>query len=248
MATFRNLTFPIYITIAFSFYFYSCSVSVKKGYNGLIGANIYFFDTTVQNFVYAPGYWPEERIWFHDSAVIEELTGIHAEYNEHGMEKRRWVTINKYLFIDLRNKAFYEYTSFSDTVRFIRKYTQADSIGISGGWNFYYPRNSDTQSYQFISDTVINEILFKRVKLIQKSGLNITTGIGYLRCDKKGTMFQDDREFSTKVGCPLVRVDATSKKYGSLSHRIDFLRDSLTPEELKVFAAWERNAKLNPVK
>ena len=52
-------------------------------------------------------------------------------------------------------------------------------------------------------------------------------------------MFQFDKH---------LRLPYPNMKFIPTSNQIEFVADSLTPEEQKVFAAWEQNAKNNPVK
>jgi len=73
--------------------------------------------------------------------------------------------------------------------------------------------------------------------------------LAYLRCDKKNSIFHYDRAFDEKMGCPVTRIEFRDEDIKAFAvGEMEFVRDKLTAEELKVFAAWERNAKLNPVK
>lgn len=62
-------------------------------------------------------------------------------------------------------------------------------------------------------------------------------------------MFQSDKHISEIFGCPMIRLEAvpTAKYPNAFATEIKFVADKLTEEELKVFAAWEKNAKENPV-
>jgi hypothetical protein len=52
------------------------------------------------------------------------------------------------------------------------------------------------------------------------------------------------------MGCPCVKFinQMPDDKNGALVLEVNFLRDTLTTEELKVFSAWEQYAKANPVR
>lgn len=238
----------IFFVVACYLFYTSCySIPTKPTKLGLVGIEYYFYEPAADSFVFAPTSWPGTKIWFKDSLIVEESIGIYSNTDTSGVEKR-WTGVLGYFFIDLQTRSFYEFGSFSDTATLRRKYTQPDSVGIIGGWNFYYPRSIRVQSYQPLRDTIIEGIEYKRMNLLQSLRVNQSVStIGYFRCDKKGTIFQFDKTFSDKIGCPLVRVDETLVQKGSLSRRINFLRNSLTPQEFKVFAAWEKFAKENPV-
>lgn len=167
------------------------------------------------------------------------------------MEKR-WVTLGHYLFIDLKSKSFYQFTSFSDTANLIKKYTQADSIGISGGWNFYYPYDglTRTEPVEQMADTAVSGILYQRYKVVKKAKNEPDlVHVAYLRCDRKGTMFHYNKLFTAKIGCPMTRIDSYNVPAGktSVSSEINFIRDSLTKEEERIFNAWRKYAEANPV-
>ncbi|HET9433559.1 MAG TPA: hypothetical protein VFO37_07365, partial [Chitinophagaceae bacterium] len=59
-----------------------------------------------------------------------------------------------------------------------------------------------------------------------------------------------DENLAKKLGCPVVRIDhLPSPEYPMpISSEIHFLRDSLTKEEIKIFEAWKKNMKKNPIK
>jgi hypothetical protein len=231
--------------------FFMCSCSAQKNCSncGIIFAKLKFFDTLKSDFVYDRLSWPGNKIWYSNNYVIEEITEVNHETNSIGHDTA-WVKISYYTFMDLDSKSFYNYSSFSDTARLINKFPQPDSFGVSG-WSFYIQDDiSATEPPQELSDTIIREITYKRYKFINKTKDNgEQIHIAYSRCDKKGTLFQFDKKFSDKVGCPVVRVDlfAIPLNRYSLSKEVEFISHALTDEEMKVFDAWERNAKMNPV-
>ena len=157
--TAMNLSFYITYLTAIILLFYSCQfITVTKPANaGFVTVRVLYYDSILQNFVYSSTDWPERKLWYKDSLVIQELTGINLEENQQGKFTRQAV-INGYLFIDLRSKSFYEYRSFSDTAKLQKKYTQPDSVAIEGGWNFYYAKNFVADTYSPLSDTIIEGI------------------------------------------------------------------------------------------
>jgi hypothetical protein len=69
--------------------------------------------------------------------------------------------------------------------------------------------------------------------------------IAYFDCARKGTMFTINRQLSQIVNCPLVKLQTQpSEKYKSaIAGEIEFTSDKLSTEELRIFNAWEKNAK-----
>lgn len=226
----------------------SCSGQNKCTNCGLVISKLKFLDTINHEYVSNQIYWPDHRIWYKDSLVIEEISGIYIKRDTSGQEQRA-VEVLHYTFIDLRSRSFYEYITFSDTAKAIKQYIQPDSLGVPGGSVFYVALDVRvTEPVQNMTDTSIDGVAYQRVKFINNAE-NVVK-IGYLRCDKKGTLFQFFKAFSEKRGCPMVRFDdmPTVKYPVSASGQVEFIANSLTSEELKVFAAWERNAKLSPIK
>jgi hypothetical protein len=222
---------------------YSCTAQ-KKSHQEFIILTSSFYEPSQKKYVIDQKYAPDHKIWYKDSMVIQEIPGLHL-YDSTGSENR-WVDTQWYTFIDLRTKTFYDYQSFSDTARLIKEYTQADSVPVVGGWNFYIQRDLPGQKpVIYLSDTTIESIIYKRIKLEEDKG---NTTIGYLRCDKKKSVFRFDNALSKNLGCPIVRMDLIPKEglvYGSFSSSIVFVKDTLSAYEIRVFNAWEIKAKKN---
>lgn len=250
MFTIKSFAFKVRLICTVSFFaFCRPAVPTKPANAGLVTVNAFFYDTIQQKFVYSPTDWPENKIWYKDSCTIQQLTGINLEQDKDGRFRRK-VLINGYLFINLRTKSFYEYSSFSDTAQVKRQYTQPDSVDIDGGWNFYNQKDIGSNIYTALSDTTMDGIEYRRYQFNKMWGNKDHSTIGYLRCDRTGSLFEFGQATGQKLGCPIVRLDDFIVKPGQnrSSARIDFLRDNLTAEELKVFAAWEKNARKNPVR
>lgn len=92
-------------------------------------------------------------------------------------------------------------------------------------------------------------ISFSRVQFSVRFNNILSNVIAYLRCDKTGTILQFHKRLSYKLGCPIVRIDfqVSPKNPTPLSYEINFLRDSLTEEEKKIFNIWKKNIKKYPV-
>lgn len=191
----------------------------------------------------------DSKIWYKDSLAIEAITLTRFITDTSG--KQTFETIIKhYVYMDPRTKSFYYYKNFSDTAKIIKKYAGIDSFERDGGWNFYSEKNIEfTGIPAVLSDTIIEHVNYKRVKFNTKKEKYNYTSIGFFRCDKMGTMFKLDKVYSDKIQCPLVKVYDFPKDGGrGMSKEINFISDTLTENELKVFNAWEKNAKHNPIK
>ena len=233
--------------------FYSvCCAQKNSNSCGMIIIRFTFFDTPTHKYVRAQGYMPDARAWYKDSLVVLESMGLAIEVDSASHQENRQPVTDHYTFINLTTRSFYEYASFSDTARIVQKYTKPDSIMGRAGWNFYAPRDIPvTEPPQNLPDTVIEGVIYQRVRFVnQRENKYNPVSIAYIRCDRKGTLFQIDKNFSEKRGCPIVRYEElpTQRNPFANAGEIVFAADTLSPEELKVFEAWERNAKQNPVK
>ena len=228
-----------------------CNAQTVKCDCGVVLHNLNVYDKKTKKYIHSDSIWPSIKIWYNKKFVIEEIKGIIENIDGYNKSKKETV-IERYTFIDLSKKAFYDYASFSDTARILEKYTQSDSIGIAGGWNFYYPVNFIiTEQPESLSDTIIDKIPYKRFKFINSLKQSNFRGrhIAYVRCDKKGSLFQFAKTLGDKIGCPIVRIDWSDEPFSNYkdSMEIVFLSDSLTHTEQKIFNAWERNEKKYPV-
>jgi hypothetical protein len=197
---------------------------------------------------------PEQRMWFKDSIVIQEIKQSETSVNSNGVTTRTHSIIH-YGFFDLRTGTYYDYSSFSDTAILLRKYLLTDSVPIHG-FNFQQVLKTEyVKPLQILSDTVIENIKFKRYKLFMKSydkrnPEGVVEMIGYGRCNMKGTLFDMGPSLGVEQECPITRLDylPTDESPMLLSLEIQFIRNKLTSEEQKIFNAWEKYAKNNPVK
>ena len=246
-----KLLHRVFFVVSVLFFFESCCIQKRNTNGGSVLQKRRLYDYSKKNFELPP-YNKDRKLWYKDSLIIAELFRIDIEEDNNGHETWKAV-IYGYTFIDLRTKSFYDYTTFSDTARIVDKYTQPDTGRVKGGWNFFdnrpviYPENLET-----LPDTVIENISYKRVKSsrVFKTGQvdeNVFQ-VGYFRYDKKNSFFFLDKPLSKQIGYPMVRVDhLTPSRQTWIMTEIEFLPDQLTKEEIKVFDAWQKNAKNNPV-
>jgi len=207
-----------------------------------------FFDTAA-TFLSKPVFVDELKVWFKDSFAIEEIR-TRSFITDTANKTRIEESVLYYIFMDLQENTYTYYKTFSDTTRSFRRYTTIDSFRSRAGWDFSNANATEFKGESFeMPDTVINSIKYKRIRKLTTSGKDPYNSIGYFRCDKQGTLFKFDKHLSDSMGCPLVRVDDIPIKKGSIKRgEIIFFIDSLSTEELKVFAAWEKNEREMPVK
>ena len=203
---------------------------------------------------YKPVPYPGDRkYWSYDSTlIIEGQTVSIREINNNPPEIS--FSVDRYTFVDFRTKSFYVYLNFSDTAKIMDKYPQPDSGRPEGGWFFFTNQHYiPLANLTVVPDTTINDIVYKRVKSVQvdptvKEREVVRHYNAWARCDKKSALHRYDNPLSELIGCPVVKYEIYTPEFGSgFSMELEFLRDKLTPEEIKVFEAWRKNAKENPV-
>ncbi|MEQ1676374.1 MAG: hypothetical protein ABL876_06730 [Chitinophagaceae bacterium] len=192
-----------------------------------------------------------QKAWYRDSMAIEEVSSINI-ISHYKSSRTETVGVMYYRFNDLRNRFVYEYKTFSDTATLIRKYAFSDTVPIAGGWNFRFDRNIDYKGIpDILSDTLIDKISYKRIQFPTGTKEYPSTSIHYSRCDKKGTVFNTCPLLSKKMdGCPVVKSFTFSlvQKGPAYSSEVNFLADRFTPEEEKVFNAWQKFARMSPIR
>lgn len=241
----------VYLCLACLLLSQLCKAQPVDGRGTVILSNS-FFEPAVNAYVKSVISFPDMKMWYKDSFFIQELFSIHIE-KAYSKPEKRWVELVGYTFIDLPNRAFYHYKTFSDTAKLVAKWTQPDTVMFNdygGVWNFWSPQKiKPAKPPTVLPDTVRDGILYERLTFRDRPPNGNSQAILYFRCDKKGTPFQHDKVLSKQVGCPLTRYEhVPSKKVPhAMTTEIEFAKSNLSPEELRVFAAWEKNARENPV-
>jgi len=191
-----------------------------------------------------------KKVWYRDSLSIEQVNKTNFETSAGATTVTSSVLI--YRLIDLDSRTLYDYKSFSDTALIVHKSVLPDSMMLDYGWSYYSKEVRQIQGVpQALNDTVIDNISYKRFRFnFSRDDLHKSYKIGYYRCDKKGRQFSLEKQFSEKLNCTMMkfvefRVDNSNP---TASLEIEFLSDSLTADEHKVFDAWEKNIKKYPVK
>lgn len=218
---------------------------------GVLHSIVKEYDSTYKfkkNVTEIPG---EFKVWFRDSFIIEEIKSTSIISINNTTSIKRFV--DHYTFVDLRNGFYYDYKSFFDTAALIRKYSRYDK-NLIFGIDFYGSAKIKSSSpVQPITDTTVNKIFYKRYKVFLKpldsNNTSPVIAIVYSRPDLTNFLLDSRKGLDIDVSFPITRMDYLPTKETPLilSFETEFLADTLSANELKVFKAWEKNAKEHPV-
>jgi len=194
--------------------------------------------------------WSEwSRIWFKDSSVIYEMRINYqtSDQTAHGTTVvKKSYPVWRYVYLDLRTMICQDYQTFKDTATPFCNYSikLSDAISI---WKFFAPKSDrdTTPGVSTLSDTIIGNSKFKRIKVLYK--YHAQTGdylIYYLNCNTIPNMFHLNRSLNEMFpGCKATRqdlLDRNNKVTGRTEYNI--LSDKLTDAEENVFRHWRDNA------
>lgn len=186
--------------------------------------------------------------WYKDSFAIEEIKKLSLRTENDSTTVERIFIY--YQFVDLKTASFYLYHHFSDTAVFFEKFDTGRTHIFGTIYPFYMFRK-DTATSIKLGDTTINNITFGKHKFLYKEGISETkeSTVLFEMYGRKKTLFDFGWRYYPSFSNAVTRVDnlPTTKVPVTISWEINFERDSLTQKELKVFAAWAKNARENPV-
>jgi hypothetical protein len=231
-----------------------CSRKVVVPLSGLVNFKIYITDVSSGIVTQDQNYFPDCRTWYRDSVIIQEQVGIKLKFGSFMKEIGRGVDTSSYVYIDLKKMHFYEYASFSDTATLVRSYNriQADTISWPPRWRFYKqePTLSKIVSVSKAFDTSINNKSYSCIKVTSEYKNDTSTNLLFFDCSKINTIFSMRFiNLRKNEDCPMVLsygLPAKNDKWYMIS-KLEFTRDSLTRQELKVFKSWQQNAIKKPV-
>jgi hypothetical protein len=229
------------VVFVLSFLLLSCSSSAQPNKSGVLQLVTHFYDTTGK--ITFTHYL---KIWYKDSTAIENITGMHSDTDTSNITTVTYPLI-LCRYMDLRSKTLYDYRTFSDTSIMFNKALIPDTLMKDYGWSFYSDKALQIiEEPEPMSDTTIDNTHYKRAKFcFLHDDPKKQYQIGYFNCDNGISMFSQEKNYSRKINCNLVKFYdyhiGHEKPFGS--QEIVQLADHLTPEELKVFDAWEMNAK-----
>lgn len=217
----------------------SCNAQIPVQNSNLVLLKKRLFDLKTGESIF-PRYERDRKYWYYDSCAIIE--NLHLYINEDPIGKETWeMLIDNYTFVDFRTKSFFIISSFSDTANIQEKFTQPDTGRVKGGWHFFTKESLFSNNvYEFLSDTTINQIVYKRIKgFMYNKALKAPTKdliIGYMRCDIKNLPFSMDPVMSRITGCSLIRIDIIGENATKgISSEYEYISSSLTAKDLATF-------------
>jgi len=204
--------------------------------NGVVRVHVYFFDengSSTLDITY--------KILFKNKISIQEVPLLRSIRDSSG--EKIWVEIKHYSYLDPDKNVCYEYKNFSDTAKVMKYYSDIDSVSVGGGWNFQSSKKFEYDSSINLKDTVIGDIQYSRIRLDKKiNGDNVYFYL-YYRCDKKGILVNLFKPLSDSIGCPIVRDDTFVKNKLFMTRELEFISDSLSLNEIKIFDVWSKNER-----
>ncbi|MBL7733522.1 MAG: hypothetical protein JNM88_20300 [Chitinophagaceae bacterium] len=190
-----------------------------------------------------------ERVWVKDVFAIEESRMIKITSNSKGDSTTFPVMF--YRYTNLKTSEVYEFHSFSDTATLIRKYLQNGTIRTTGGWGFHLKRDlSREDTIRYFPDTLINQQVFKHGFFTRTMGGICYNIDAWFLTSQRITLFSLDETSYKSTGVPMVGYHLHPQGKIGLEAMMDitFIADTLTAQEERIFAAWEKYAKQHPVK
>jgi len=191
------------------------------------------------------------KIWINDSAVIQTAYSFFScEINDSIIYEG--YDPYKYTYYDLRTKKCQDYFSFSDTAQVECNYLKQAVNGVP--YNIFRGLNWEgRQRTHNLKDTILNNKATKVIQLVEERpeyNYRFEENYYFQKNNMKSDAVNLDavitRLFPDKNLLPeytLVRIDnITYPEKIQLFADYYIARDTLTPEELKVFKQWKKNA------
>ncbi len=188
-----------------------------------------------------------DSIWYKDSVGITQLSELHPTISG-SFDTLHSITVG-YRFVDMRRNWVYEYRNLSDTAEIVKKFSKADSIGMTGGWNFFRTASIKFDSLRFVCDTTVNGIGYTKYLFVQNFQGKLFSSEALAQCNRKGTIFLLDVGLSNEIGCPVVKGISYKRDYSfpvssvEIEHISNVFPDSIR----RIFSAWKKNVALHPV-
>jgi hypothetical protein len=181
------------------------------------------------------------KILFKGNLSIQEVPLIN--FFKDSSDEKTTFKIKHYSYLDPEKNLCLNFKNFSDTAMIFKFYSNIDSVQVDGGWNFLSDQRFQYESLIPLSDTVMDGVTYGRVRLNKKFNNNNANLDVYTNCAKKGLLIKLFKPLSDSLGCPIVRDDSFIQNKLFMTRELEFVSDDLSQDELRVFEAWENNAK-----
>lgn len=211
---------------------------------GLISMNTYytgFKDSSDIPFSLAR---TESKFWYRDSSAIFEIKVTRGRGGSDVVTKYNYELV-KYTFLDLRKMRCQDYLVLSDTAAPFCNYVLGRTDFLSGV-NLWYTEDSTFNSVELInlSDTVINNVNYKRVCQVNSKTVPRSKNTYFLDCEKAPIAFNLSEGLSEIYsGCQVRIMEMNSNDEMTMGFSMEQVRSKLTEEENRIFDKWEANSK-----
>jgi hypothetical protein len=195
-------------------------------------------------------------LYYRDSVLAIEIYTFYS-HETNGVLDTAYFEIGYYQFADLKTNTEIHFKTFTDTATPIKMFKIKPAYEAKTVWGYYgYGNPIDPHSSAVIlADTVMNNTNYKRIRthstFKNDKKLDTVYAIHYANCNATHSRFRMEDSLSKKFanGCPIQMQDFFGTQSPTKQRiRYDFIRDHLTPQEHKVFDAWEKYVKDHPIK
>lgn len=201
------------------------------------------WDGTNKRYYSNEAMFPNTRIWFKDSLIIESLKFIN---NSRKNDASQNVEIKSlcFVFFDVKTnkKNIYQHLSDTASVYVVPNYDNSKM-----GTNIWSGGDSTLNSSPIVMpDTLVNGFTYKRLQFQWGQPGKKETWIAYARCTKNPGVINLSKWASAKLGCPVcvLQKPATKDDPVGYMNEVEVLSEELSPEDIKMFNTWEKRANL----
>ena len=228
-----NIQFLIYL---FLIPFISCTPESKPDLNqGVVSVSRIVYPSDQSGM---QAFKVSYKIWILGNASIQEVPAVNFVQDSLG-NKTVNTEVTHYTFIDPDNKIYRNFANLSDPAIESKIFTSADSVLKDGAWDFY---SSPQFNYDVLTkqkDTLINDVSYERFRVNKKvNDIDVKIDL-HVRCDKKKTIVKFLKSVSDSLGCPVTQTDIYEDDKLVSTGKIEFIRDHLSKEEIKMFTDME---------
>jgi hypothetical protein len=177
-------------------------------------------------------------VWYNGNKSIQEVPHIITKTDSTGTKTK--VDVKYYLFINSLSHEYFYYRNFSDTSKLAKHFKGGDPIEKYGGWDLYSTKKFDYDSSKKLVDTVIDGTNYSRYRFCKIRNGKTIDFILYATCEIKDLPVQYFKPFRKEISCPIIRQDTYFEGRLTGINRLQYVSDTLTSEEKKVFQSWQK--------
>lgn len=188
-----------------------------------------------------PVFTTKNEYWKSGNNIIQTIAKIVVNQNDSSTQTK--IVIDKFVFFDFDKKIIREYSSLSDTATATNEYSFSDTTTKRSGWDFRKSFNIKYNSKIRLTDTVVNNILYKRERCRTRLGTNELVFDVFFDCSKARSVFEFSKNLSDEMGCPHVKtITYFSGDLNNIFYESEILfTESMYESKMKkIFKAWSR--------